>query len=541
MKKTLLKLAFLLGVNSALFASSANTFSSQLSNDTLYVNQAASGNNNGQNWSDAYLNLQDAISNANDGDQIWVAKGKYLPTSTNDTTISFSLVDNVKIYGGFAGTENDISTRDFVLNETILSGDIGVVGDSLDNVTNVVVINSISSNATLDGFTVQHGFGYNGKFSSRDYNSGAGIYIKSSDVILKNLIVKNNAAVYSGGVMITSGSSPTIENIITENNYGRWGGGLSINSNTSSDTVKITNITSRNNEALSGTGIYCKDAKNYIFTDVKVYNNKGNGIEFYRPNSGSFSNINVHNNSKNGIQLSTTYASLTDKIVFKNMLLHSNSSKQIQMQASSNSTKAYIYNATIVGNTTISGSELDKNTIVNSILSGTVTNATPNTTNISYSVAPSGVAKDGGNNQFDVNPKFADSTNSDFRILDNSPARDNALNSVMLPELDVLGNPRIENGKLDIGAIEYDLTVGILENTARTETVAFPNPFENNFTVDVVQNSSISIYNNEGVLVQNLANASGKTSIDASTFTSGLYHIMIVNVEGKQYATIMKK
>src|SRR5688572_24053464 len=105
----------------------------------IHVKWNASGANNGTSWADAYTDLQTALAAASSGDEILVAAGTYKPTSGTDRTFSFTLKNGVAIYGGFAGTETVRTQRDFAINVTILSGDIGVVGDNNDNSYHVVI------------------------------------------------------------------------------------------------------------------------------------------------------------------------------------------------------------------------------------------------------------------------------------------------------------------------------------------------------------------------------------------------------------------
>lgn len=70
-------------------------------NGTIYVDQSASGGDDGSSWDDAFLDLQDALSGAADGDEIWIAEGTYLPTDGTDRTASFVPPNGVTLYGGF--------------------------------------------------------------------------------------------------------------------------------------------------------------------------------------------------------------------------------------------------------------------------------------------------------------------------------------------------------------------------------------------------------------------------------------------------------
>jgi hypothetical protein len=119
----------------------------------------------------AACDLQYAIGIANSGDEIWARNGTYLPTTGTDRSISFTLKNGVAIYGGFNGTETDISQRNPEVNVTTLSGDIGINGDASDNSYHVVAGVGLDSSAVLDGFTITAG---NANGASQ-YSNGAGM------------------------------------------------------------------------------------------------------------------------------------------------------------------------------------------------------------------------------------------------------------------------------------------------------------------------------------------------------------------------------
>ncbi|MCP4476066.1 MAG: hypothetical protein GY821_16210, partial [Gammaproteobacteria bacterium] len=99
-----------------------------VSRERLFVDIAASGNNDGTGWVDAFTNIQDAVdaavnrgASASKTMELWVAEGVYKPASAN--AIVLDLQTGVYLYGGFDGTETSLEDRAGLFASTILSGD----------------------------------------------------------------------------------------------------------------------------------------------------------------------------------------------------------------------------------------------------------------------------------------------------------------------------------------------------------------------------------------------------------------------------------
>src|SRR5512133_154754 len=166
------------------------------SKSVYYVDLRARGLGTGLSWTDAFPNLQDALTTARRVCEIRVAKGIYLPDSGSelepgDPDASFYLKKDVVLKGGYAGIGSpNPNQRDILVHETILSGDLfgndnpsvirqRLVGDPMriDNCYHVVTAIGTDSTAVLDGFTIRGGYAF-GSASPDEFCRGGGIRIE---------------------------------------------------------------------------------------------------------------------------------------------------------------------------------------------------------------------------------------------------------------------------------------------------------------------------------------------------------------------------
>ncbi|GHT22683.1 hypothetical protein FACS189430_04840 [Bacteroidia bacterium] len=142
----------------------------------IFVKQGGAGTMDGSSWENAYSDLAEALAMAHESNgaitEIWVTKGVYHPknkpfngdteaTSNDPRDVTFTLRDNLKIYGGFpfdatSAVNKTINDRDWGANPTILSGELGLSGNG-DNAYHVVTAIDVNNTAILDGFIISDG------------------------------------------------------------------------------------------------------------------------------------------------------------------------------------------------------------------------------------------------------------------------------------------------------------------------------------------------------------------------------------------------
>ncbi|AKE63695.1 Alkaline phosphatase [Microcystis aeruginosa NIES-2549] len=261
----------------------------------IYVNAAATGGNSGTSWTNAFTDLQAALNAAPLlGDEIWVAAGTYKPTTTTDRTATFTLKNQVKVYGGFAGTETTLEQRNVTNNVTTLSGDIGGTTNAQDNVYHVVTASFTNNTTVLDGFTIAAG---NANGTGTDQNNGGGIFINDGTPVLSNLIFdNNNASANGGGLFNTGASNPTLTNVTFRNNNAANGGGIF---NTGSSNPTLTNATFTSNNASSQGGAIYNNSSNPTLNTATFTNNtatNSGGAIFNTSSNPTLNNVTFTNN-----------------------------------------------------------------------------------------------------------------------------------------------------------------------------------------------------------------------------------------------------
>ena len=391
-------------------------------NGIIYV--TTDGTGDGSSWENATDKLEYAITRSSDGIRVWVKQGVYYG-DTLETEGAFDITDGNLLYGGFNGDEApnyDLSQRDFVNHATILDG------QGTRRVLNQSKSFNAATAAVWDGFTIRNGA----------IGSGAGAYLNNY-VTLKNCSISDNVATM-------------------------YGGGLYINSTGGASRVTLSNCTITGNSSSMGGGV-C-DRIGATFTNCNIINNtattKGGGLYLY----------------------------INTEPVFKNCVFGNNTAKNAGAMYARG--KFTAYNCDFVMNLateSIGGvfNEAHHNKYYNCILWGNMANGLPSqvdgVSDYEYCAVQGGIegtenitllADNDGEGLGDfvrfnqpTEGAGADYHDADWSLQSGSICLNAGKpNTTGLGGTDIGGNPRIQKGRIEIGAYESCAALTVTEDNA---------------------------------------------------------------------------
>lgn len=501
-----------------------------------YVLENATGNTTGLSWTDAFTNLQAALSVSIYNDEIWVGGGTYFASDMNDRDISFVMKNGVNVYGGFGGFETLLSQRDLTLFPTYLSGDIGALGDNTDNTKKIIRIENFATTFILDGFRIISGF----DGSSSGEGAGAYIYNNSGGtVFINNCVFYNNYSYYKGGAVSIRYSTVTFSNCeFYFNSSYNYGGGAVYSANVSNSNLyfndtKFIGNTSRsgaviqydgnilnmdrclvsNNTATTGSIIQVSNANNFTISNSLLV---GNLVEF-NYDASLISSYSIPANSTNLINVTICHNRNNSSFVPAQECIYKSNSP------------ANVYNSIIYGNTNsdVNAQINSGNNVVNSLVENGYSTGTTILTADPLFVLPSDLAS----------APF-DGSAFDYALRDTSPAV-NAGNNALVGSLqfDYQGGIRIQQGTVDLGAIESPFTVSLGENIQERTVLYYDNSSKMIFfrNYGKYRNKEVAIYDINGKLLASVSYTGQGIPVN---LPSGMYFVKVNQDAAQRFVVV---
>jgi len=249
---------------------------------------------------------------------------------------------------------------------------------------------------------------------------------ETSDALLIGFTIENGLAVDGGGVYCYQ-ADPTIQNLKIVNNQADNGGGIRASS---SNLIIENSIIALNSAANGGGGIYIGAGNQIGIIGCEISNNiansKGSAMFIGTGYQGTL-NINLINssvcfNAPNGYGrgvISLEEHGNAIIMLISNSIMWNNANLEISLAYGSYSSIVLQYSVIQNGENSIYG-------------------------DITF-----------GNNVSEFDPLFVDILNQNYSIQSTSQCIDAGLNNDLLPDFDLLGNPRVNFGIVDIGAYEF--------------------------------------------------------------------------------------
>lgn len=448
--------------------------------------------------------LATAISQVEDGDNLYFAEGDY--TGSGDAVVT--IANSINLYGGWDGSTSDPIVRDPETYETILDG---------ENSRRVIFIEEGTA-PVIDGFTITGGnaTGLGSDMpGAESKDGGGGIYSYNASPIIQNNVITDSIAstkagvdAYGGGIYLQSQnttaevrSNKILSNTVGDGIHLGGGGGLFvfspaiISQNTFQENIACVNCSIENggaiyvgwldnvititnniieqNQAEAGAGIYLIWSATYVHQNIirdNIADDHGGAISVKYDEGSLISANQIISNTADfrggGIYLDIAYGD-GETNIYNNWI--------------ANNQAGIIYAGGIHANSdwhlswiTITHNTLVENGIgiaVGQHMTSTLTNNifVSHTLGIKLSDV-SGVVypdhnlfwqndDDGlvGTNPVYSDPRFVDADQGDYHILVDSNAKDAGINAGVTIDMDM--HPRPIGPGFDIGADEYGLFV----------------------------------------------------------------------------------
>ncbi len=446
------------------------------------------------------VSIQSAINRANNGDTIIVMPGTYVENidflgkaitvksekGADVTVIDGNQADSVVTLEN--GEGNDSILKGFTITNGFGLGINGKGGGILCIDTSPIILDNIIKNNTSDWgagiFCGGSAIITNNIIMNNDASrNGGGISCKDLSKVINNEISNNNAFTAGGGVAC-SGYSEVIDNVISDNSSGMSGGGVDC-----SDTTTVRSNKINRNNSKSGAGIRCdySDAEisdNIICDNISRMN--GGGIACSSGSPKVRRNY-IYRNSASyagGLDLSDCSVFVNRNIIYENegssgggvicdvsfhktIVLTNNIIAKNKSGWGGGILVSWVYKASVImvnntivdNNATIQGGGVcgeGYSEIINTIIWN---NDAPQGAQIygggsvSYSNVQGGWP---GPGNIDADPFFIDTRKNDYHIKYDSSCKnagDPSFYNILTMDYD--GDPRYEDGFIDIGADEF--------------------------------------------------------------------------------------
>ena len=470
--------------------------SSSAQGATYYVRESGIGD--GSSWSNASGDLQSMIElcASSSGGEVWVAEGTYIPigwpngTDENSVTesekeVHFSLRNGVSVLGGFPSTNDAVTLadRDPRQFETVLSGDIGVQDERSDDSFHVFYHPSsaaLDETAILDGVVITKGRAGPTISSAPWHNQGGGMRNESCSPTLFNCVVRSNFAKYEGAAIYNKGCHPLLVGCDIRNNYASQAGGLY---NNNSSPIVSNCVFTANTAKYNGGAVYESDAAQASY-DRCIF----------------FMNRCVEPSGKGNTVNNVTSSSVFNNCLFVDQVAYGWKDCVYSYCAVNHSEHPVFSGCTFFGMAGNTGYGI-RNTsgiveLRNCVVSGFATSISSTYSLVTHSLIQGGHS---GTGNIDANPNFINSENAigydglwgtfddGFSLNYGSPAIGSGSVEFGLSGIDLVGNPRVHGGSIEMGAYSF-----------------FPDPdgdgMADAWEQQIVAASSGTIANVEGVL-----------------------------------------